>query len=367
MDNQETNPTPEQWQQQQQNRNYQQPPYNQPFSMPEEYQQQPRGSKFGGGMGAIFIAVALSLVLCYAMISFLGITPSMKQYKADITRLEMDLVDIRTVNDGQATNIGNLAGAVATANSAATKATSALELGNTLQTQYSDLNTALTALQTRVTDLEGNTGDVYDDTVVKGLIDAVEDDIAEINTTIDALQYYDTERTITIKAKIAQLQEIIDGITDGADSSSLSTLQTKMDNIYSYITGDITDTNSLKYQLKQITNRISALESGSIYFTEFNSDFDYCTFKVTTNGRYIVIITLYGKNFTSTDPFKVTTESPAIILSSIIISDNMAVLALTQKDVSGYPTDWTANTIVSIGKNNSAVNIMYGTIQMGER
>jgi hypothetical protein len=92
--------------------------YNsQPFTSPEEdygypsgggYPPQQRAKSGMGGMGSIIVAVIISLVLCYAMISLLGLTPSMSQYKADITRLELDLVDIRNVNTQQSSSLSTL-------------------------------------------------------------------------------------------------------------------------------------------------------------------------------------------------------------------------------------------------------------------
>lgn len=360
QNNQETNPTPEQWQQ---NRNYQQPPYNQPFSMPEEYQQQPRGSKLGGGMGAIFIAVALSLVLCYAMISFLGITPSMKQYKADITRLEMDLVDVRGVNTQQASGISALQGAITTANAANTKATDALTLSSTLQTQYDTLNTTLTALQTRVTDLEaGNTGDVYDDTIVKGLINAVEDDITAINNTIATLQAYDTTNTINISA----LQNSIATI-----QSQITTLQGGSSVVYN-------DTE-IRGLITALTNRVTALEANTtpLDFDEFNADSDYCTFTTHKAGTYIVIITLYGTGFSTIDMntvLGITAGSNARILTCYTYGDTMCTAILTQTETITTPTgtaivdtNWTKGEQVTLKDSSTATNILYGTIQIGDR
>lgn len=325
-----------------------------PFSPPEDEYGAPqqRGGKFGS-IGTTVITVIISLVLCYAMVSLLGISPSMKQYKADITRLELDLVDVRAVDAAMNAELDGLTNASIIAQNASTIATEAKDLVTTLQADYTSLNASLTALDNRIVDLESNSGDIYDDTIIRGLITAVEEDITAINTTITALQVYDTSNTATISALQNKLSELEDDIDD-LDSGST-----------------IYNDTELRGLIMALTERVTALENNlePVIFTEFNSDFDYCKFKVNKSGTYVVILTLYGEGFTGINDFLITADSQSRILSCDVIGDKIAILALTQKDTLGNPTNWVANTIVTIGKNNEipAVNIKYGTIQVGER
>lgn len=317
MENQGTNPTPEQWQQEQAKRYAQPPAYNPPpynqaqsFTPPEDEYPQRKGSKFGGGFSSIIVSVLFAGVLCYAMISLFGITPTMKQYKADITRLELDLVSVRDVNTQQAGGISALQGAITTANTASTKATSALELSNALQTQYGELNTALTALQGRVTDLESNSGDIYDDTIVKGLINAVEDDITAINTTIVALQAYDTTNTTNISALQSSITTMQSQITalQGGGTVDLTAIQNQIDVINHYINDADTVVGSLNYQLAIITGDIQALYAKDVTLQN-NIDvialddvsisyysMPYIDIKINKTGDYAIILTIYGNN-----------------------------------------------------------------------
>jgi hypothetical protein len=388
LDNQETNPTPEQWQQQQQNRNYQQPPYNQPFSMPEEYQQQPRGSKFGGGMGAIFIAVALSLVLCYAMISFLGITPSMKQYKADITRLEMDLVDIRTVNDGQATNIGNLAGAVATANSAATKAQSALDLSNSIKTGYDTIRADVTALQAALEDIDTNgTGDVYDDAEIRGLITALQGNITTINADITALQAYDTTNTAnlaSISASITALQTSLSNLTTIVNNISggevdLSDILDDIDDINDEIVSLNTDITNLQDYDNYLLGLINSLQtqvtaiSEPVIVTSFDEVHNQLIFKTNAAGNYAVILTFYGSGFVSgTGNISIpTADNVRVMDATAYASGDMMIVIIEPPLVqTGNPpvwvdTNWVAGKIVGI--TLTVGDLQYVTIETASR
>ena len=109
------------------------PPENE-YGMPQQ-----RGGKFGN-IGTIVITVIISLVLCYAMVSLIGISPSMKQYKADITRLELDLVDVRAVDAATNAELDGLQNASIIAQNASTTATEAKNAVATLQTNYTSLN-----------------------------------------------------------------------------------------------------------------------------------------------------------------------------------------------------------------------------------
>lgn len=384
MENQETNPTPEQWQQQQQNRNYQQSPYNQPFSMPEEYQQQPRGSKFGGGMGAIFIAVALSLVLCYAMISFLGITPSMKQYKADITRLEMDLVDIRTVNDGQATNIGNLAGAVATANSAATKAQSALDLSNSIKTGYDTIRADVTALQAALEELDTNgTGDVYDDAEIRGLITALQGDITTINADITALQAYDTTNTAnldSISASITALQTSLNNLTTVVNNinggevdlsdilDDIESLQADVDSMDNDIDALYANDVALTAQITALQGQIAAILD-PVVITRFEYGSAYSTLKTNIAGDYVIILTLYGTNLSAVNIVIPVSYNVDIQSSNCYgTGDTMRILVLEPKQAGSPLADqnWTTNKTIELDFTNAS-NISFMSVTTGLR
>lgn len=277
------------------------------FSPPEnEYGvPQQRGGKFGS-IGTIVITVIISLVLCYAMVSLLGISPSMKQYKADITRLELDLVDVRAVDTAINAELDGLANASIIAQNASTTATQAKELVTTLQADYASLNNSLEALQARATALENNSGDIYDDTIIRGLITAVEEDITAINTTITALQAYDTTNTTNLTAlqdRVTELEDIISDIQgDESDDGSLSEINDRLGDIeddIEDIQGKINDITKVGGYLDDLRDLIDIATFGKANINSFDkltANTYQLNFNVNESGTFAVILTLYGSD-----------------------------------------------------------------------
>lgn len=354
------------------------------FSPPEnEYgAPQQRGGKFGS-IGTIVITVIISLVLCYAMVSLLGISPSMKQYKADITRLELDLVDVRAVDAALNAELDGLANASIIAQNASTTATEAKDAVATLQANYTSLNASLTALDNRITDLESNSGDIYDDTIIRGLITAVEEDITAINTTITALQAYDTTNTTNLNALQTQIDDLAEDLADiqgdASDTSSILSLQTEINAIKKFLNDPETVSTSLNYKLKQITNDIDALYANDLYLQGLieNTILDdanitslddrlasyQVNFKINKTGNYAILFTIY-----SSDVGTITGKS---LLNGYILTgtekdysygaspQSMRVIILTPDSIkygsTGTPlVQWTAGQTFSIGLNTTA-------------
>lgn len=349
------------------------------FSPPEnEYGiPQQRGGKFGS-IGTIVTTVIISLVLCYAMVSLVGISPSMKQYKADITRLELDLVDVRAVDAALNAELDGLANASIIAQNASTTATEAKDLVTTLQTNYTSLNASLTALDNRISDLESNSGDIYDDTIVKGLINAVEDDITAINTTIVALQAYDTTNTTNISALQSSITTMQSQITalQGGGTVDLTAIQNQIDVINHYINDADTVVGSLKYQLKQINTKLETLNDNDLYLqglientilddaniTSINTGLGYyqVNFKINKTGTYAVLFTIYSDNVTTITSISMLNgyDFTATLKDYQYGSPSMRVLILSPDSVklsssATALTQWTAGQTYSMRLNTT--------------
>jgi len=275
------------------------PPENE-YGMPQQ-----RGGKFGS-IGTIVITVIISLVLCYAMVSLLGISPSMKQYKADITRLELDLVDVRAVDAAMNAELDGLQNASIIAQNASTTATEAKNAVATLQADYTSLNNNLTALDNRIATLEANSGDIYNDTEVRGLITAVEENITAINAAITVLQTYDTTNTTNLTAlqdRVTELEDIISDIQgDAGDTSSIAGLQEQIDDIEDDIEDILSDVDAILKDggyLDDLRDLIDIATLGKANINTFNrltANTYQLSFNVNESGTFAVILTLYGSD-----------------------------------------------------------------------
>jgi hypothetical protein len=331
------------------------PPENE-YGMPQQ-----RSNKLGGGIGTIVITVIISLVLCYAMVSLLGISPSMKQYKADITRLELDLVDVRAVDAATNAELDGLQNASIIAQNASTTATEAKNAVATLQTNYTSLNASLTALDNRIADLESNSGDIYDDTIIRGLITAVEEDITAINTTITALQAYDTTNTTNLAALQTQIDDLADDLAaiqgDEGDTSSILSLQTEINAIKKFLNDADTVVGSLKYQLAVISGDIQALYAQDVTLQNSIDDIaledasityysmSYIDIKINKTGNYAIILTIYGNKVDLITPYR---EQTNYKIANDIFEANYGN-PLTMKTIIITPQD------ITIGSETSAL------------
>jgi hypothetical protein len=198
--------------------------------------QQKSGGGFSG-MNQIIAMVVIAAVICYVMLGFFA--PKLSQYKADITRLENDLVAVRADYALKASIPAPVSLTSVNASIAA------LQTG--LATAQSDLTTAKAAYLAADASLTTQIGAIkpYDDVAIKASITSTNSSIATLTTESTALQtkvnaIQPTDLTAVntaitaLQASVATLKTTVDGFTTSI--GAIPTMQTSIGTLQSSVT-----------------------------------------------------------------------------------------------------------------------------------
>lgn len=320
----------------------------------QRYDRQPSG----GGMSfmPILVAVIISAVVTYGMLSFL--TMSRTNYVSDITRLENDIVDVRQVNDQQASGITSLQGVKSSADAALTRANQAIEaVGGIpeIQESVTALNQDLLAFKAEVQEIIDNPTQPFDPTALQNSVNTINSQITTINSQIT-----------TINTAITELQ---DGIGD-IEIPSLTALTSSITALTTRVGTAESDIDALQANATTLQATLTSLQGIYNQFADIAEEYtntprveitnlgnSYIIFKVNTSSKYAVAITLYGTAVF--DPAQITI--PSLPSSGAYISNKFALgdvltIVIQPDNLSGI---WASGQSVRLEFGTMASNIKF--------
>ena len=253
-------------------------PYNTDGMQPDNrIPQKPSGGLGQGSPMFLFIVMAiLAAVMAYGVMTFLGVPKN--NYKSDVTRLELDIVDVRDVNNGQATGITNLQKDVTdlkNANSTPPPNTQLIEKVTELETQLLGIDEKLVTAEVDLSNWL-----VVDLPVLQEQVDALgtasnfdatylETDMATVQTDVETVTVSLQEQTAlvdTIRTELTAVQGQIAGGT--GEPVDLSDIESQLILLEADIVGIGTDLIALQTQLDTLnasgvvlTQRVAELET----------------------------------------------------------------------------------------------------------
>lgn len=275
--------------------------------MPDDYGQPPK-KKGGFDVSNILMIAVVAGVLAYAVMKIFA--PSLSQYKADITRLENDLVNIRA-NYALVTNVPNV---TALNTRIATVETSVNETKTAITTAQSELNAMIAALQTQIDNIPQ-----FDATALQASINANGSAIDDILADLDA-----------VKAQIGGIEP--------ADLTDIETRLTALENSIVTINTSIT---ALADSIETLTPTIP-----SIYISNFASSYSGLQAIITSNRTCYALVTI-KYTFTATVPIATPMPSLTILPFGSLYLGNY----VNDNGTNIMQCVWSARVLVNAGDN----------------